>query len=273
MTNPRPFGGPPGAAIVPTVIAEPEPTPSVSRNYASAPDEKTMALVDGDFVAVALAELRAKEAEKTLVPPEESDGPTTLDLGGMPQHRTTLDVGHQPTARAMDAVAPPRPTPPPSTPPPSSPYPTTYPSAPLSPYLSPSTPPPPSPYTAHMMPSHTPQAHAAQPPPADQPTYRVTGGFDPAQVHGSQPFPSGELLVPPHGTPPGTMQSHDSLPAHLIGFSQPSYPQHQQQAWPDWTGGVAHARRTLPPWVLTVVLLGGIAIITGIIIAIARAAG
>ena len=265
-TAPKPFGGTPGAAVVPTVLAEPEPTPS-SRSFASAPEAKTMAM-DNGFVAGALAELRAQEeaakaaqaaaagnannvtapGRKTPAPmPHGEDGPTTLDLG------------YHPTVPAMDAVAPPRPTPPPATsspplppPGPASPYPTTYPSAPLSPYLSPSTPPPSWPPAGHHPP---PQQHG----------------------QGAQPYPSGELLVPPHGTPPGTMPSQDSLPMHLMGFPQQSYPvqqQHRQPGWPEWTGSSqVPLMRRLPPWVLTAVLLGAIALITGLIIAIARAAG
>jgi hypothetical protein len=258
----KPFG-PPGAAIVPTVIAEPEPTPS-SRSFASAPEAKTMAMIDGGFVAGALAEIRANEARAAANPAvstEDSDGPTTLDLGAMPQHRTAIDPSHQPTSPAMDAVAPPRPTPPPA---PSSVYPTTYPPPPSSPYLSPSTPP-----------SHYP----GHPPPADQPTYRAPAA-DPSsvtyqpggpQLQGNQPYPSGELLVPPHGTPPGTYSSQaDMLPVHLIGFPQASYP--RQQGWPEWTGGQP-LRRRLPPWVLPVVFTLAIAVATGITIAIARAVG
>ena len=261
----KPFG-PPGAAIVPTVIAEPEPTPS-SRSFASAPDVKTMAMIDGGFVAGALAEIRANEARAAAaanpaVATEDSDGPTTLNLGAMPQHPTTLDLGHQATVRVMDAVAPPRPTPPPA---PSSVYPTTYPPPPSSPYLSPSTPPPP----------HYP-GHA---PPADQPTYRAPGldpnavTYSPGGLQPNQPYPSGELLVPPHGTPPGTYSSQaDMLPAHLIGFPQGGYPRQQQQGWPEWTGAQP-LRHRLPPWVLPVVFALAIAVATGITVAIARALG
>ena len=115
------------------------------------------------------------------------------------------------------------------------------------------------------------RGHGQPPQAADQPTYRAPG-IDP-MGQGNQPFPSGELLVPPHGTPPGTYPSQgDMLPAHLIGFPQGGYPRQQQPGWPEWTGAQP-LRQRLPAWVLPVVFTRAIAIATGITIAIARAVG
>ncbi len=235
------FGPASGAAVVATVISEPEPTPSSSaRGFASAPDVKTMAMIDGGFVGGAIAEIRAAEARAAAAsspaaaagPSEDADGPTTLDQQRIPIP-TAVDLGRSATVPAMDAVAPPRHDPPPQAP-------------------------PPSPFAA------------AAPPPADQPTDRapvdaMAAAFQPG---GHQPFPSGELLVQPYGTPPGTMPQQDvSLPAHLIGM--PPYP---QQAWGDWTAGVPY-RRKLPAWVLPIAFMVAVALATGITIAIARAVG
>ncbi|MCL4226460.1 MAG: protein kinase [Myxococcales bacterium] len=275
----KPFGPTPGAAVVPTVIAEPEPTPSStsSRSFALAPEAKTMAMADGGFVEGALAELRAAEARaragqgpgspptppppgaapprgmppaamlQTVVPTEDADGPTAIAGPRVPVPTGAEDIGRSATLPAMGVAQPP----------------------------------------GGVDPRFDPRSHAAP----DQPTYRAPlvdplaatpppgsyqqGGYPPPGAPGGQPFPSGELLVPPHGTPPGTMSPHDSLPAHLIGFpQQPYHPQGHPygQGWGDHTGAVQYRRR-LPTWVLPVVFVVAIGLATGITIALARALG
>jgi len=133
---------------------------------------------------------------------------------------------------------------------------------------------PAAPYAA--MPAHAPP-HLQ---PAEQPTFRAPAGPGPQPQdgpqdgsQGGQPFPSGELLVPPHGTPPGTLPSPEmSLPAHLIGFPSGQYGQ-APPGWGEWTSPVARRRQKLPAWVLPVVFTLAIGLATGITIALARAFG
>jgi serine/threonine-protein kinase len=242
---PKSFG-PSAAAIVPTVINEPEPTPSsVRRGFASAPEAKTMAMVDGGFVEGAIAEIRKAEerARAASVPPPagDSDGPTTLEQPRVPIPPSVPpsaappveDIGRSATLPSMGVVSP----------------------------LV-------SPHGASDAPTNR----------AGRPALEPLGvPYDAPPPPGGQPFPSGELLVPPHGTP-GPMPQHPdmSLPVHLIGMPSPPpghYP--PQQGWGqqgDWTSGVPY-RKKLPPWVLPVAFMLAIALATGITIAIAQALG
>ncbi len=109
-------------------------------------------------------------------------------------------------------------------------------------------------------------------PPIDQPTYRAPfmdpmqpapyGAQDPMHA---QPFPSGELLVPPHGTPPATSPIGDaSLPAHLIGLPPPT-------AYPRFDPSFQHPKlkRELPGWIIPVGITVAAAVLIGIIAAVA----
>ena len=76
----------------------------------------------------------------------------------------------------------------------------------------------------------------------------------------------------PYGTPPGTPSSADSmpyleqthLPAHLIGLPP-------VDVYPQWDGTFQHPRQGMPPWLLTVILLGAVGLVTVVAILIARA--
>jgi hypothetical protein len=228
--------GPSAAAVVPTVINEPEPTPSsVRRGFASAPEAKTMAMVDGGFVEGAIAEIRAAEerakAASATTSAGDSDGPTSLEQPRVPIPTPEEDIARSATLPAMGIVSP-------------------------------------------LVSADAPTNRAGRPAldplgvPYDAPPQPPTGG---------QPFPSGELLVPPHGTPPGTMQPHPdmSLPTHLIGMPPPPHGHYPQQGWGqqqqgDWTAGVPYRKR-LPPWVLPIAFMLAIVLATGLTIALARA--
>ena len=80
-----------------------------------------------------------------------------------------------------------------------------------------------------------------------------------------QPYPSGELLVPAHGTPPGTSSSSmDSLPAHMLGLPPSS-------GYPSYEGSypVPKLRRSLPGWVIPVAVSTAAAVVIGIVAAVA----
>jgi serine/threonine protein kinase len=212
------------AAVIPTVINEPETTPSsVRRGFAAAPEAKTMAMIDGGFVEGAIAEIRAAEerAARASSPPPpppagDVDGPTSLEQPRVPIPASTDEIGRSATLPADGLM---------------------------------------SPFAAAAPPLHV-----------DQPTSRAP----------HQPFPSGELLVPPHGTPPGTTtpQQDMSLPVHLIGMPPPppGYYPPQQQGWGqgDWTAGVPY-RKKLPPWALPLAFMLAIILATGLTVALARA--
>jgi hypothetical protein len=88
------------------------------------------------------------------------------------------------------------------------------------------------------------------------------GAQDPMQA---QPFPSGELLVPPHGTPPATSPIGDtSLPAHLIGLPPPT-------AYPRFDPSFQHPKlkRDLPRWIIPVGITVVATVLIGIIAAVA----
>ncbi|HVK74871.1 MAG TPA: protein kinase [Kofleriaceae bacterium] len=114
-----------------------------------------------------------------------------------------------------------------------------------------------------------PAMGAMAPPPGvagpDQPTH-VAPYVDPQapvsasyQAAAAAPFPSGELLVPAHGTPPGTFPSGEmTLPAHLIGLpSIESYAAHPGAA------------RRLPPWLWPLAIGSAVAVVIGVIAAVA----
>ena len=109
-------------------------------------------------------------------------------------------------------------------------------------------------------------------PPIDQPTYRAPfvdplqpmGYGAPEQMH-AQPYPSGELLVPPHGTPPATSPiAETSLPAHLIGLPPPT-------AYPRFDPSFQHPKlkRELPGWIIPVGITVVAVVVIGVIAAVA----
>jgi hypothetical protein len=214
----------------------------VRRGFAAAPEAKTMAMIDGGFVEGAIAEIRAAEERAAQA------GSEPAYAGQRNQGRASSPPPQQPPP-AGDADGPT------SLEQPRVPIPTSTDEIGRSATL---------PADGLM----SPFAAAAPPLHVDQPTSRAP----------HQPFPSGELLVPPHGTPPGTTtpQQDMSLPVHHIGMPPPppGYYPPQQQGWGqgDWTAGVPY-RKKLPPWALPLAFMLAIILATGLTVALARAIG
>ena len=221
--------GPSSNAGLSTVIAEPTPAPTAPRGFAAPPEARTMALT-------ALADDE---------PPPPSSSPLLAGrglpasfeavLGGdeLPSERDLIARGA--TVPVMDAVAPELQTARVEDSP-------TY----RAPFVDPLKP----------VISLTPLPMLSAPFPS--------GSMKPVAA---QPFPSGELLVPPHGTPPGTAPSAsaaDSLPAHLIGLP-PS------DAYPRYDGSypIPKLQRGLPGWIIPVAISVAAAVVIGIVASLA----